>query len=408
MERETRKILDSKDFKVLRAGRLVRAVGGYDAFMPAPQPPALEYDDAFVRLLSEADAGLSELSGMARLLPNPRLLIAPFIRREAVYSSRIEGTQTNLAQLLLDEVAPGADSRIPEDVKEVRNYVVALEHGVARLASLPLSLRLVRELHDRLMRDVRGDRARPGEFRRIQNWIGPARTPIEQAIYVPPPPEALDEALSAWEKFLHERDRLPDIIQCGLMHEHFEAIHPFHDGNGRVGRLLIVLFLVERGRLSHPILYLSDYIDARRLEYYDALQRIRTHGDWMGWLAFFLTGVRDTARVGVAQAHRIIKLRATLLARFREQPRLIALLEHLFHNPYVTVSRAAELLKVTAPTARSLLATLQRQRMLKEVTGRSWGRIYLAEPILAAIENAPEDRASAGADVDPRPPQRGG
>jgi len=354
-------------------------------------PPALHFDDAFVRLLSEADAALGELSGLARLLPNPRLVIAPFIRREAVYSSRIEGTQTSLAQLLLDEVAPGADSKVPEDVKEVHNYVVALEHGVERLATLPLSLRLVREIHERLMRGVRGDRARPGEFRQVQNWIGPARSPIENATYVPPPPEVLDAVLAAWEKFLHERDRLPDLVQCGLMHEHFEAIHPFLDGNGRVGRALIVLFLVERGRLPHPILYLSDYIEARRGEYYGGLQRVRTHGDWIGWLSFFLAGVRDTARAGVARTHRIIKLRETLLARFREQPRLIRLLEHLFINPYVTVKRASELLNVTAPTARGILATLQQKRILKEVTGRSWGRIYLATPIFEAIENEPEE-----------------
>ncbi len=286
--------MNAADFRAPEAGRVVRARGGYDAFVPAPLPPKLAYDDELVLALSRADAALSELSGLGRHLPNPHLLIAPYVRREAVLSSRIEGTTTTLAELLLEEVAEGAARRDPADVREVRNYVTALEYGVTRLRTLPLSLRLVLELHARLMKGVRGEHATPGEFRRTQNWIGVPRSTLESAIYVPPPPEFMMEALEAWERFLHERGRVPDLVQCALMHEQFEAIHPFLDGNGRVGRLLITLFLIERGRLSQPLLYLSAYIDQHRGEYYSGLQAVHTDGDWKGWIRFFLTGVEVT------------------------------------------------------------------------------------------------------------------
>ena len=262
-----------------------------------------------VLALSRADAALSELSGLGRHLPNPHLLIAPYVRREAVLSSRIEGTTTSLAELLLEEVAKGAVRGDPDDVREVRNYVTALEYGVTRLRTLPLSLRLVRELHARLMRGVRGEHATPGEFRRSQNWIGVPQSTPETAVYVPPPPEYLMEALGAWERFLHERDRVPDLVQCALMHEQFEAIHPFLDGNGRVGRLLITLFLIERGRLSQPLLYLSAYIEQHRREYYDGLQAVRTDGAWKDWLRFFLAGVEQIAQEAVAQAGKLMNLR---------------------------------------------------------------------------------------------------
>lgn len=386
-----RTALNPEDFRAPQAGRVTRAARGYWAFVPAPLPPRLAWDDDLVRALSRADAALSELSGLGRHLPNPRLLIAPYIRREAVLSSRIEGTTASLSDLLLDEMVAGAGPGDPADVREVRNYVTALEHGVERLVSLPLSLRLVRELHERLMTGVRGDHARPGQFRTSQNWIGPPRSTIETAPYVPPPPEEMGEALGAWELFLHQREGLPDLVQCGLMHEQFEAIHPFLDGNGRVGRLLIVLFLVERGRLSHPILYLSDYIEAHRRDYYDALQRVRTEGDWMGWLRFFLDGVRETAERGLRQANRLVTLRDQLRARLRGKPKPLALVDHLFANPYLTVARAAQVLKVSSPTARQAVSILQAEGLIEEITGRTWGRVYLARPVLDAIESPPPE-----------------
>jgi Fic family protein len=376
--------VNPSDFRAPGAGRVVQAAEGYAAFIPAPLPPELAYDSSLVLALSRADAALSELSGLGRQLSNPHLLIAPYVRREAVLSSRIEGTRASLSDLLLDEAEP--DRSADGDVQEVRNYVAALEHGLERLPALPLSLRLVRELHERLMQGVRGDRATPGEFRRSQNWIGPAGSTPATAPYVPPPADALMGCLADWETFLHDRDRFPDLIQCAVMHEQFEAIHPFLDGNGRVGRLLITLFLVERSRLSQPLLYLSDYIEAHRQEYYDRLQRVRTDGDWPGWLRFFLVGVEATARSAVRQASRLMDLREAYRGRLIRKPNALRLLDDLFINPYLTAARAVQVLGVSDPTARQAIGLLQGEGLLEEVTGRSWRRIYLARPILEVIE----------------------
>lgn len=375
------------DFHVPEAGRVVPIAHGGYAFVPAPLPPAINYTAELVRHLSRADQALSELSGLGRYLPNPHILIAPYVKLEAVLSSRIEGTRTNMDELLRDEIENKGGQSGDEDVREVRNYVAALEHGIERLTELPLSLRLVRELHARLMQGVRGDRAAPGEFRRSQNWIGRAGSTIMTATYVPPPPQEMMETLGAWEHFLHERETLPDLVQCALMHEQFEAIHPFLDGNGRVGRLLITLFLIERGRLSQPLLYLSEYIERHRQDYYKLLQRIRTHGDWHGWLVFFLAGVAETATRAVAQAGRLMDLREEYRARLKAAPRALELLDELFTNPYITVARAAAALKVSNPTARQAVAALERAGMLEEVSGRTWGKLYLARPIMRVIED---------------------
>jgi Fic family protein len=376
--------VNPSDFRDPKAGRVVQAPGGYVAFIPAPLPPELAYDSSLVLALSRADAALSELSGLGRQLPNPHLLIAPYVRREAVLSSRIEGTRASLSDLLLDEAEP--EHFADGDIREVRNYVAALELGLGRLRELPLSLRLVRELHEWLMEGVRGEQATPGEFRRSQNWIGPAGSTPATTPYVPPPADALMDCLGNWESFLHDRDRFPDLVQCAVMHEQFEAIHPFLDGNGRVGRLLITLFLVERGRLSQPLLYLSDYIEAHRQEYYDRLQRVRTDGDWSGWLHFFLIGVEQTARSAVLQASRLMDLREIHRERLGKKPNALRLLDELFVNPYLTAARAAQILTSSRPTARQAIGLLQSEGLLEEVTGRSWRRIYLARPILEVIE----------------------
>src|SRR5438132_122119 len=302
--------MNPKDFRSSSTGKVIRTPQGYAAFIPAPLPPLLVYDDDLVLALSRADAALSELSGLGRHLPNPHLLIAPYVRREAVLSSRIEGTKASLSDLLLDEMENAASvPREEDDVREVRNYVVALEYGIKRLRDLPLSLRLVRELHARLMKGVRGDKATPGEFRRSQNWIGPEGSTPANAAYVPPPVSEMHACLDAWEKFVHRRDEVPDLIQCALVHEQFEAIHPFLDGNGRVGRLLITLFLIERGRLSQPLLYISAYIEEHRREYYDVLQAVRADGDWIGWLRFFLAGIEAISKEAVQQAGKLMSLR---------------------------------------------------------------------------------------------------
>ena len=378
--------MNPKDFRAESAGKAIRTPTGYTAFVPAKLPPALKYDNQLALSLSRADAALSELSGLGRHLPNPHLLIAPYVRREAVLSSRIEGTKASLSDVLIDEMEQTKQHSEDDDVREVRNYITAMEYGLERLGKFPLSLRLVRDIHARLMKGVRGDRATPGEFRRSQNWIGPPGSTIETAPYVPPPPHDMDDLLADWERFLHERGTFPDLIQCAIMHEQFEAIHPFLDGNGRVGRLLITLFLMERGRLPQPLLYLSAYIEAHRQDYYDLLQRVRTHGDWMSWLHFFLTGVTEIALEAVGQAGRLMDLREKFRARLRDKAKALALLDELFLNPYMSVARAERVLKVSNPTARQAVTLLQRKGMLEEMTGRTWGKLYLAKPILETIE----------------------
>ena len=345
------------------------------------------YDQDLVRMLSRADAALSELSGVGRLLPNPHLLITPWMTREAILSSRIEGTRTTLSELLIDE-AGGARvaGRAAADIKEVRNYVDALEHGVERLKQLPLSLRLVRELHARLMKGVRGDKATPGEFRRSQNWIGPEGSTPANAAYVSPPVSEMHACLDAWEKFVHRRDEVPDLIQCALAHEQFEAIHPFLDGNGRVGRLLITLFLIERGRLSQPLLYLSDYIDEHRKDYYELLQRVRTHGDWNAWIRYFLTGVERIARKAVQQSSKLIDIRERYRDALTDKARAAVLLDELMMNPFITVPRAQKSLRVSNPTARRTVDLLIERGIIAPLGDRRWGKVYVSKEILAAIE----------------------
>jgi Fic family protein len=364
---------------------VVRTPEGYHAFVPAPLPPDIDYGKDLVLALSRADAGLSELSVAGEQLPNPHLLIAPYLRQEAVLSSRIEGTHTTLSELLMDDVAAAPAERDPEDLREVRNYVEAMEHGLARLNDLPLSLRFVRELHERLMRGVRGGHMTPGEFRRSQNWIGPPGSTIATATYVPPPVTEMHQALADWETFLHDRSSLPDLVQCALMHEQFEAIHPFLDGNGRVGRLLITLFLTERGRLTQPLLYLSAYIEAHRGDYYDALLRVRTDGDWRAWLMFFLTGVRETSVRAAGQAREIVRIREDFRQRVQGTPKALALVDELLRTPYLTVADAQRQLEVTNPTARAAVNTLVAAGLLEEVGERSWRRLYVARPVLDVL-----------------------
>ncbi len=383
--------MDPARFRVSAAGKVVKTPEGFFAFVPAPLPPKLEYGQELVLALSRADAALSELSIAGEQLPNPHLLIAPYIRQEAVLSSRIEGTRTTLSELLMDEVAAAPPERDPNDLREVHNYIEALEYGLARLSELPLSLRFVRELHERLMRGVRGAHMTPGEFRRSQNWIGPPRCTLANATYVPPPVDEMNKALGEWELFLHDRTSLPDLVQCALMHEQFEAIHPFLDGNGRVGRLLITLFLSERGRLTQPLLYLSAYIEAHRSDYYDTLLRVRTAGDWESWLLFFLGGVQQTAVQGAKQAREIVGIREEYRRRVQGQAKALALVDEVLRTPFITVPEAQRALGVSNPTARTAVNVLVAAGLLQEVGDRPWRRLYVARPVLDVLSALTEE-----------------
>ncbi|MGA2230918.1 MAG: Fic family protein [Tepidisphaeraceae bacterium] len=380
--------MNPKEFIDPKAGEVIRTTTGYYAFVPAPLPPDLRYDAELAIALSRADTALSELSGLGRYLPNPDLLIAPYIKREAVASSRIEGTQADLSDLLMDELAPQR-ARPTADVLEVRNYIAALRVGMDKLADLPMATRMVKALHRVLMRDARGDERTPGEFRRTQNWIGPAGSTPMTAKFVPPPPDRMLDCIKQWEIFVNNRGNMPDLIQCALMHEQFEAIHPFLDGNGRVGRLMVTLFLLDRKRLSQPLLYLSSYIEAHRQDYYDLLQRVRTHGDWRNWILYFLTGVAETASQAARQADALRDLGQRTRHRFGGEHRAQALIDELLVNPYVTVLRASQLLKVSEPTAARSIKLLSKAGVLEETTGKTWGRVWVARPILEALENPP-------------------
>ena len=376
--------MDPESYRSPEAGNVVKTLTGYWAFIPASPPPNITYDASLALLLSQADSALSELSGLGRVVPNPDLLIAPYVKREAVASSRIEGTQADLSDLLLDEIEP---KRTPpgSDVYEIRNYVAALNLGMRKIDKLPLATKLIKEMHFVLMQGVRGDGMTPGEFRKTQNWIGPPGSMLAGATYVPPPPDEMLECLKHWERFTNERGTLPDLIQCAIMHEHFEAIHPFLDGNGRIGRLLITLFLMERNRLSKPLLYLSSHIERHKRDYYDLLQRIRTDGDWLSWIRYFLTAVRDTARSAIDQSQTILAVRDRYRDKLGKNHRALSLLDSLFINPYTTVPRAAKELGVTSPTAQKTIDQLVKVKMLKEATGRGWGRYWLAQPILQVV-----------------------
>jgi len=367
-------------------GRTVRCPSGYRAYVPDPLPPRLAWSDALVAALSRADLAAGRLAGEGRRRPNPHLLLRPFVRREAVLSSRIEGTQATLGELLAAE-AGAAVERSPEDLREVANYVVALEHGLARLADLPLSLRLVRELHEKLMRGVRGDTATPGEFRRSQNWIGPAGCTLADASFVPPPPDRLMDCLGAWDVFLHD-ESLPPLVHAALTHSQFEAIHPFLDGNGRVGRLLITLLLVERQVLPSPLLYLSAYFEATRPEYYARLSGVTERGEWEEWLAYFLRGVAGQAEDALGRIQRIDALVAGWRERLAEASSRLpeSSLDLFVENPFWTVNKLAARLGVAFTTAQRAIDRLEAAGVITLASEAKRNRVYCARAILEVLE----------------------
>jgi Fic family protein len=367
-------------------GRMVSGPGGYAAFLPDPLPPALKWTPGLARTLSAADHAIGRLAGEGHRLPNPHLLIRPFMRREAVLSSRIEGTQATLGELLAVE-AGAAVRRSPAELREVANYVVALEHGIKRLRKLPLSLRLVRELHAKLMTDVRGNQATPGEFRRTQNWIGPPGCALSEATYVPPPPPEMMKALDSWEKFLHDTS-LPPLVHVALAHYQFEAIHPFLDGNGRVGRLLITLLLVERAILPAPLLYLSAFFEATRREYYEGLLGVSRRGQWVPWLQYFLNGVARQSEDALGRAARI-NARLDEWRRALPGPAskvAVPLVDLLAENPYWTVKGIAKRLRVAFTTAQRAVDRLEAASVLIRTTDARRNRVYCASSILDILE----------------------
>lgn len=382
-----------------RAGRWQQQPTGYRSFMPAPLPPdpPLLITGPLQALLSQADRDLGRLDALAGLLPNPDLFVAMYVRHEAVLSSQIEGTQSTLEDVLAFEGDALLDST-PKDVEEVVNYVRAMNHGLARLNELPLSLRLLREIHAELMQGVRGGEKSPGEFRTSQNWIGGGGSTLKSAAFIPPPPHELMDCLGALERFLHDsRDQLPLLVRCALAHAQFETIHPFLDGNGRVGRLLITLMLCAEGALQRPLLYLSLYLKAHRAEYYDRLTAIRSQGHWEQWVAFFLRGVSQTARAATQTAQDIVRLRDAHRAEVSRNAKALTLLDKLLMQPTVSAPRAAEWLGCSFPTATKLLQSLEARGWLKELTGYGRNRQWRYQPYLDLFHREAVDASLADA-----------
>lgn len=368
----------------------MRCSGGYQAFVPDPLPPTFDIGPRLLRSLSDADRFIGQLSAEGHRLPNPHLLMRPFLKREAVLSSRIEGTQATLGELLAADAGATVD-RSPDDLKEVGNYVVALEHGIKRLLSLPLSLRLVSEVHEKLMQGVRGEHATPGEFRRSQNWIGTPGSTLQNATYVPPPPDELMNCLGEWETFLHTRD-LPPLIQTALMHYQFEAIHPFLDGNGRVGRLMITLFLIERDILPTPLLYLSAFFEATRQEYYDRLLAVSNTAAWENWMEYVLNGIARMSEDALSRARRIngllVKWQRMLTGSGSKAP--AALVDLLAENPYWTANKTSERLGIAFTTAQRAIDKLQALDILHQVGDAKRGRVYCANAIMSILNEPPK------------------
>lgn len=374
---------NKNEINATRAGRYVAQPTGYRAYSPLPLPPEppVRVDGELQRLLSRADRALGRLDGSIHTLPHPDLFVFMYVRKEAVLSSQIEGTQSSLQDVLAAE-AQILDADRPKDVDEVMNYVRAMKHGLARLAELPVSVRLIREIHAELLQGVRGSHLTPGELRRSQNWIGPGGCSLNEATFVPPPPHEISNHLSALEKYLHEEDGLPLLIKIGLAHAQFETIHPFLDGNGRVGRLLITFLLCEREVLFKPVLYLSHYFKQHRQAYYERLQAVRDEGAWEAWLSFFLHGVVEVSQQATETARKILLLREEHRKTITEEFGRAAgnghrVIERLYEHPIVSVNDVQEIIGATYQAANELVKRLVQCGILHEITGHTKYRRYL-------------------------------
>lgn len=378
----------------MRAGTYSVQPGGHTAFIPSrlPPNPPIKIDGELLTTLSRADRALGRLDGSAEALPNPDLFVSMYVRKEAVLSSQIEGTQASLTDLLKFEEEERGSSDQPEDVVDVVNYVRAMNRGLKRLDRLPISVRLLKEIHKELLSEVRGSEKDPGELRKIQNWIGGTGSTIKTAKFIPPPPQKVELLLSDLEKFIHSPDvELPILIKVGLVHAQFETIHPFLDGNGRIGRLLITFMLCEQQVLKRPLLYLSHYLKANRTEYYDRLQATRDKGDWEGWLKFFLSGVAIVSEEATETARRIVSMREThreliISETGKGAGKALELLEKLYRQPIVSVEHAQAITKTAYPNANKLVGQFVKLGLLKEITGQKRNRRFQYRPYLSLFE----------------------
>ncbi len=375
-----------EDFKSTSAGHCRKTLEGYYAYLPNSLPPKIDLNWELVNLLSEADRAMSELSGAGQLLPNPHLLIRPYLKREAILSSRIEDTHADMQELAVLEEDSAIDPR--QGALEVANYVRAMDIGLARMKEIPISTRLIRELHAVLLKNVRGGESTkaPGEFRRSQNWIGPQGCSLAEASFVPPQWEDIGPALGEWEKYVNAPSREPPLIKAALMHYQFETIHPFLDGNGRIGRLLITLYLCSSGCLSLPLLYLSGFFDDTRGEYYRLLMNVSRHGAWREWVEYFLRGVRQQARFAIDDTNWMLAQHRHWESVAKDGKRIpgeaARMLERIFANPVVSISKYAERNAISYLTAQKAVEFWQKKGLLREFSGQKRNRLYAAFDLL--------------------------
>lgn len=382
---------------IRKTGILTPQPTGYTAFVPAALPPhpPIELDNELQSLTSDAALAVGRLDGMVHTVPDSDFFVAMYVRREAVLSAQIEGTQSSLEDLLEVELRPKSKSET-SDVSDIVNYVRAMNRGLGLLNELPVCLRLIRELHIEVVRDTRGGHAYAGEFRRTQNWIGRPGSTLKTATFVPPPVTEMHQALNDLERFLNARSGLPSLVETALIHAQFEAIHPFLDGNGRVGRLLITLILIERGLLKKPLLYLSWYLKQFRAEYYQRLQEIRTDGNWEAWIRFFLTGIRETAREAAATAERLFQMREEHQIHVVSEagPTGLQLLSELYRHPVSNISNIATALDVGFNTAKRLVHQFVELGLLTEITGLKRDRIFRYDAYVSIFDDASSEHAN--------------
>ena len=375
-------------FRNSSSGKVIRTPKGYWAFVPAPLPPKFTWSSSLVSALAKAERHLSSLATLGGTLPSPYILVQPFMRQEAVISSRIEGTRASLTDLYAYETIQLSFLKPTADTLEVHNYVRALNYGLERLKSLPISLRLSREIHQILMEGVRGEQSTPGQFRRSQNFIGPPGCTLETATYVPPPVDEMLTALDNLEKFIHAPSELPPLVRTALIHYQFEAIHPFLDGNGRIGRLLIILLLCAWGLLPQPLLNLSAFFETNRESYYDYLLEVSQFGHWEKWLIFFINGVSSQSLDAIARIKRLLKLRDSYHEQLQDEraaARLIMALDAIFARPILTIRQMEAHLNIPYRTAQRYIERFCELGILHEITGQMRNRIYRADEILIAI-----------------------
>lgn len=374
------------------SGKLIQAssveLGDYYYFLPNSLPIHLKINDKTILLISETERKLGMLSGMGELLPNPHILINPYLSKEAVLSSKIEGTQASLTDVLRYRAQNEKEKINGSDVKEVSNYVKSLEYGLEKIKKEDITLDLIKNMHKILLKDVRGKTKNPGEFRDTQNWIGTDGTNVGESTFVPPPPDALIRPMHDFQEYI-KLTNIPLLIQTALLHYYFEVMHPFRDGNGRLGRVLITLFLCKRKALSLPLLYLSAYFENNRVEYYQRLLDVSQKSKYEEWINFFLTGVKEQSEDALKRTRKLVRLREDYLKCLFEKnavPNASKIIEFLFNNPFVTVPKVQKSLKVAYPTAKRAIDVLEREEIIEEITGRERSKLYRATKILEILD----------------------